>query len=96
MDIGKAIKTTRQKRGIKQKDFAIQCDITASYLSQIENNLKDPNLSTLRTISTELGLPLPILFFLSIDENDVKSEKQAAFNFINAPIKSMISEFFMG
>jgi XRE family transcriptional regulator, regulator of sulfur utilization len=95
MDLGTTIKTMRQKRSIKQKDFAVQCDITAAYLSQIENNQKDPNLSTLRSISAQLGLPLPILLFLSLDEQDVKPEKQAAFNLINSPVKSLISEFFL-
>ena len=95
MDLGTTIKTMRQKRSIKQKDFAVQCDITAAYLSQIENNLKDPNLSTLRNISAQLDLPLPILLFLSLDEQDVKPEKKAAFNLINTPVKSLISEFFI-
>lgn len=63
MDLGETIKSIRKQKGLKQNEFAQLCNITQAYLSQIENNLKEPNLSTLRVISNNLGIPLPILFF---------------------------------
>ena len=94
MDLGAAIKTIRQQKGIKQNSLAEKCDITQTYLSQIENNVKEPNISTLRNISEKLGLPLPILFFLSLNEKDISPEKQIAYNHLAPSIKAMISEFF--
>ena len=94
MDLGIAIKTIRQQKGIKQNSLAKKCDITQTYLSQIENNVKEPNISTLRNISEQLGLPLPILFFLSLNEKDISPEKQTAYNHLAPSIKAMISEFF--
>lgn len=95
MDLGITIKNIRQQKGIKQIFLAEQCNISQTYLSQLENNVKEPNISTLRTISEKLGLPLPILFFLSLDNDDIKAEKRTAYNHLVPSIKSMISEFFI-
>lgn len=95
MNIGQTIKRIRKQKGIKQYIFAKQSNITPAYLSQIENNLKEPNLSTLNKISESLGVPLSILFFLSLDSKDVKSEKRAAFEIIAPSIKALVSEFFI-
>ena len=90
-----AIKTVRKQKGLKQKDFAEMCNISPAYLSQIENNLKEPNLSTLKKISLQINVPLPILFFLSIDEKDIAPEKEEAFKLIAPSVKSLINQFFV-
>lgn len=95
MNLGFAIKTTRQQKGLRQNALADLCQITPAYLSQIEGNLKEPNLSTLRVISQQLGLPMPVLFFLAIDENDVQVEKREAFKLIQQPVQALIGQFFL-
>ncbi|MCZ8089342.1 helix-turn-helix transcriptional regulator [Flavobacterium sp.] len=94
MNLGTVIKNIRKQKGQTQSEFASVCGITQTYLSQIEGNLKEPNLSTLKEISNNLDVPLPILFFLSLDENDVNPEKRKAFEIINPSVKSLVSEFF--
>jgi transcriptional regulator with XRE-family HTH domain len=94
MDLGQTIKSIRKQKGLKQNQFAALCDITPSYLSQIENNNKEPNLSILKVISFHLGIPLPILFFLSLDNDDVNPEKKEAFKMIAPSIKSLVNQFF--
>ncbi len=94
MDIGTTIKNIRKKKGLTQGDLASESGVTQTYLSQIENNLKDPTVSTLKKISEKLQIPLPILFFLSIDENDIPIEKKDTFHLIGNSMKSMINEFF--
>lgn len=94
MKIGTTIKDLRTRSGIKQFELAQKCHISQTYLSQIEGNRKEPNLSLLRTICENLHMPLPILFYLSLDENDVNSRKREAFKIIDQPIKSLIKEFF--
>ncbi|TCP21522.1 helix-turn-helix protein [Tenacibaculum skagerrakense] len=95
MDLGQTIKEIRKQKGLKQNQFAHLCDITQAYLSQIENNLKEPNLSTLKVISNKLETPLPILFFLSLDNKDVKPEKAEAFKMIAPSVKSLVNQFFV-
>lgn len=94
MKIGAVIKAIRTKNGLTQIELAERCGITQTYLSQIENDLKEPNISTLKEISKNLNIPLPILFFLSLDDTDVDPQKREAFKMINGPVKSMINEFF--
>jgi transcriptional regulator with XRE-family HTH domain len=76
MDLGSIIKDIRKQKGQTQNEFASLCGITQTYLSQIESNSKEPNLSTLKTISNNLNIPLPILFFLSMTEEDVQPNKR--------------------
>ncbi|MCB0536871.1 MAG: helix-turn-helix transcriptional regulator [Bacteroidetes bacterium] len=95
MDLGQTIKSIRKQKGLKQNQFAELCEITQAYLSQIENNLKEPNLSTLKVISDKLETPLPILFFLSLDNKDVKPEKAEAFKMIAPSVKSLVNQFFV-
>jgi XRE family transcriptional regulator, regulator of sulfur utilization len=95
MNLGKTITLIRKQKGLKQRQFAILCDITQGYLSQLENNLRDPNLSTLKVISDKLETHLPILFFLSIDNKDIKPEKAEAFKIIEPSLKSLVNEVFV-
>lgn len=95
MDLGSSIKNLRQQKGYKQNLFAKRCDISQTYLSQIENNAKEPNISILRTIADNLGVPLPVLFFLSLNIEDINPEKRVAYNHLAPSLKSMITEFFI-
>lgn len=95
MNLGNAIKSVRKQKGYNQNQFSILCNITQAYLSQIENNHRDPNLSTLKTISSNLNTPLPILFFLSLDHSDIEPTKIDSFERIAPSVKSLISEFFV-
>jgi transcriptional regulator with XRE-family HTH domain len=94
MDLGTTIKNIRKQKGQTQGEFAALCGITQTYLSQIESNRKEPNLSTLKLISEQLNVPLPILFFLSMTDDDVPSSKRKAFGIIGPSVKSFVNEFF--
>jgi transcriptional regulator with XRE-family HTH domain len=94
MDLGTTIKKIRKQKRLTQGEFSVQCGISQTYLSQIENNQKEPNLSVLKTIGENLKVPLPILFFLSMTEEDVQLNKREAFIIISPSIKSLVNEFF--
>lgn len=94
MDLGTVIKNIRKQKKMTQGHFADLCDISQTYLSQIESNQREPNLSTIRVISEQLGVPLPILFFLSMTGDDVDPEKREAFEIVNPSVKSLVNEFF--
>lgn len=82
------------QNGIKQNSLAEKVGISQTYLSQIENNIKEPNLSTLKLICENINIPLPVLFLISIDEKDISPEKQSAFKLLSPAINSMLTEFF--
>jgi len=94
MNLGHTLMELREAKGLKQKTLADKCKITQAYLSQIENNKKEPNLSTLKTISHILEIPLPIIFFLSIDDKDFPERKKEAFEMLRPLIKNLINDFF--
>jgi transcriptional regulator with XRE-family HTH domain len=94
MDLGNTIKNFRKQKELKQGEFAIKCGISQTYLSLIENNQKEPNLSTLKEISIQLDIPLPIIFFQSMTNEDIPSQKRDAYKIIGPSVKSLINEFF--
>lgn len=53
--IGAMIQEARLEKGLTQEELAIKVGTSKSYISKIENNLKEVRLSTLRKI-VELGL----------------------------------------
>ena len=94
MNLGVTIKNIRKQKGQTQSEFASACGISQTYLSQIENNQREPNLSTLKIISNELNVPLPILFFLSLNIDNIQQNKREAFEIISPSVKSLVNEFF--
>lgn len=94
MNIGFVIKDIRKKKSITQNKFAESCNISQTYLSQIENNLKEPNISTLKIIAENLNIPLPVMFFLALDETDIPEGKKEAYNLLSPSVKAMINTFF--
>lgn len=95
MDLGSAIKNARKQKQIKQNAFAELCDISPTYLSQVENNLKEPTIATLEVIAKKLEMPLPILFFMALDQKDISPEKQSAYKLLVPSVQSMVKEFFI-
>jgi transcriptional regulator with XRE-family HTH domain len=71
MNIGKAIKLCRTQRGIPQTDLAQQAECSVSYLCMLENNKRDPSLSTMTRIANALHIPIGIIFFLGAEGNDL-------------------------
>lgn len=52
--IGALIQDARIEKGMTQEELAIKCGTTKSYISRIENNIKEVRISTLQKI-VELG-----------------------------------------
>lgn len=71
MNIGKSIKLCRQQKDWNQTELARRANISTSYLSLLERNDRDPNLSTLQNIASALGIPLSVLMFLSAEDGEL-------------------------
>lgn len=63
---GSKIRQLRQAKGLTLQELAAQTQTTAGYLSQLERDLVDPSLSTLRKIAQALNTPL----FSLVDSQD--------------------------
>ncbi len=53
--LGAMIQEARKEKGMTQQELADKCGTTKSYISRLENNVKEVRLSTLQNI-VELGL----------------------------------------
>ncbi len=54
-DFGAMMHEARLEKGLTQEQLAFKCGTTKSYISRIENNLKEVRISTLQKI-VEIGL----------------------------------------
>ena len=96
MTIGPTLRIIRKKRGILQKDLSEACSLTQSYLSQIENNKREPTIATLREICNYLEVPLPAVFLLSIEDDDLPAAKREAYQSVLPAMKLFIDGLFIG
>jgi transcriptional regulator with XRE-family HTH domain len=55
---GKALRDTREHSGIGQNELAASAGISAAYLSQIENGLRQPRPQVARRLAKALNVPL--------------------------------------
>lgn len=69
MEIGLRIKELRLKNSLTQEELADRCELTKGYISQLENDLTSPSITTLKDILTALGVSLSE-FFSGYDEEE--------------------------
>lgn len=63
-NLGKILKHIRVFNRLKQSELADKLDLTRSYISVIENNIKTPSVDTLKKYSASFDIPLSaILLF---------------------------------
>ncbi|OYD21044.1 helix-turn-helix domain-containing protein [Oceanimonas baumannii] len=86
LSIGKTIKELRQLRGLSLNQVAEKADMDKSYLSKIENEKRDPSLSSLFRISKALNVPLNILILMCEEPSD------SPFSDFTENLKSMARE----
>lgn len=63
MKIGQRIRQQRKKLGLSLRALGARTDLTAGFLSQIENDQISPSLNLLQSIA--VALQVPMFFFLN-------------------------------
>jgi transcriptional regulator with XRE-family HTH domain len=61
VNVGSLIRRERQKQGLSLRELARRVGVSASMLSQVENDRTRPSVSTIYAIATELGLSIDAL-----------------------------------
>lgn len=64
--LGTKIREIRKQKGMTVNELAEKTQFTASYISQLERNIVDPSISSLRKISIILEVPI----YTFLEEND--------------------------
>lgn len=62
MSIGSKLKALRTYCGLTQEELADRCELTKGYISQLENDLTSPSISTLTDILKVVGSDLKTFF----------------------------------
>ena len=95
MNIGKAIETLRKEHDASQIEFAESIGITQSYLSLIENGHKTPSLEVIKKVADSVNVPLAVLFWFSVEREDIRSEEKfKTYDILKPMIDKMIMLVF--
>lgn len=90
MNIGKAIKEIRKRKGIARKDLAARIGISVYALSRIERRKTFQWMNHIDIICDALGVAQSVLMFFSISEEDIPEHKRELFHTLAEPLKDNI------
>ena len=69
MNLGNAIRKARGNK-FSQTEIASLTGVTNVYISMLEKNKRECSLDWLKKFSLTIDVPVPILFFMALDEDD--------------------------
>ena len=75
MELGNKIKALRLQSDLTQEELADRCELTKGYISQLENDLTSPSITTLVDILSALGTNLKDFFSDEVEEKVVFKEE---------------------
>lgn len=88
--LGSAIKQLRLAKGLTQKDLAKKVGVTSGYLSQLENDHRDPTVSLLSRIASATGVSLPVIQLMTLDAEDVPAEKRSMYHEVRPHLSKLL------
>lgn len=98
MFLGNIILNYRKEKGISQRDFAKQCNISHSYIAMLEKNIDArtgkpicPTLETIKNISIGMHIPIDNLLKMLDDEQKFSLEEIKEPIYYMAPVYGQIS-----
>jgi transcriptional regulator with XRE-family HTH domain len=81
MKIGKRIREHRNENGMSLRELGKRAGVTASFLSQVENDQVSPSLSSLQSIATALNVPMFSLLNDTPNGNVVRADEARQITF---------------
>ena len=76
MELGTKLRDMRQQKNLTQEELADRCELTKGYISQLENDLTSPSITTLVDLLNALGSNLSEFFRVDTEEKIVFSESE--------------------
>lgn len=92
MDIGKAIKTLRLKRGYSQKQLASLVDKSETAISLIESGKSIPQTKRIKEISSALGVEPTYLLLFALEKEDIPNDKRVLFDTLLVPLRDALTD----
>jgi transcriptional regulator with XRE-family HTH domain len=81
MKIGKRVRELRNENGMSLRELGKLAGVTASFLSQVENDQVSPSLSSLQSIATALNVPMFSLLNDTPSGNVVRADEARRITF---------------
>lgn len=95
MDIAKSLVDLRVKKKIKQNAAAKLIGISQTYLSQVESGKKDPSTEMLKKIAAVYDMPVSVIFFMAMSEEDFAEDKRALFLMAKPIMEGLINQLIL-
>ena len=95
MNIGATIKRIRKLRGITQNMMSSDCNISQTYISQLENNERNPTIRILEKIGAYLDVPYAILAVLSLTKEDIPKSKIDSYLISKPILEGLVEKIFI-
>ncbi len=76
MKIGTILRTLRVSAGLSQQELATRVGISASFLSLLEADRREPTMRVLRDIGSALGIPSEVLIVASLHSDESASSPE--------------------
>ena len=94
MELGKTIEILIKKRGLTQVFVAKEIGKSTTALSQIIKGSYKPSPDTLQMICKVLDVPQPVLYFLTISEDDIPEDKIELYRLLAPTLKDFLFKIF--
>lgn len=92
MDIGKAIKTLRLKRGYSQKQLASLVNKSETAISLIETGKSIPQTKRIKEICSALGVEPTYLLLFALKKEDIPNDKRVLFDTLLVPLRDALTD----
>ncbi len=90
MTLGQSIKLMRSSVGVRQHQLAEKLGVSANYISMLESGKREPSISFLRKLSSELEVPVGVFFlWQEFDSKGVSGANLERFRDVLARLEAM-------
>mgnify|MGYP000677859201 CR=1 FL=1 len=91
MNIGRAVRECRTRRGLTQKELAAGSGLDPSYVSLIESGRRIPSLDVLTRVAEYMAIPVYMMVLLGCDDDDlvIAGDRERAYRVLDKITRSM-------
>jgi len=93
-NIGNAILKIRKARKVTQHELSDALGITQTHLSQVESGKKQPSLALIERVEYHFGIPVSVIMWAGVKENQVSIGKRESFRVLKPVIDDLIESLF--
>lgn len=92
MNLGKALTLCRNQKGLTKTQLSERTGLSISYITLLEQGKRDPNISTIESISSAMNIPISIFIFLASDHQEKAGMSEALVEKLSHAALSLIDE----